>query len=417
MNTVASPAISALLSSRLAGHSLPAGLYTRQDVFEADMSVFFKHHWIFVGLECEMPEPGDGQVIDIGASSVALVRDDDGDIRALHNVCRHRGARILDAGPAVVSRLVCPYHRWTYSTTGELVYAAHMGVNFDKSCKSLKPVAIRTVGGLIFICLSDNPPDDIGYFDDVMSPRLAPYGLRDAKVAHQVDVVEKGNWKLTLENNRECYHCSGSHPELSVSFIDLDFGFDPDSLNEQDRARAARHMADHAERERRWEAQGYPSTTVERVLDCATNFRTQRLAIAAGGESMTTDGKAACSKLLGSMTRKDLGDTHLWLHNGWNHFMGDHAVTVMVIPLSADATLVRTKWLVHQDAVEGVDYNLKDLTRVWIATTEQDANLVARCHAGVFDPQYEPGPYSAFTESHLNDFATWYITRMRAHGY
>jgi Rieske 2Fe-2S family protein len=97
--------------------------------------------------------------------------------------------------------------------------------------------------------------------------------------------------------------------------------------------------------------------------------------------------------------------------------MGDHAVNTIAIPLSADATLVRTKWLVHKDAVEGIDYDLKKLTSVWIATTAQDAELVARSHNGILDPAYEPGVYSRFTEGHLNKFATWYINRMRANGY
>ncbi|WP_028998546.1 aromatic ring-hydroxylating oxygenase subunit alpha [Azohydromonas australica] len=417
MSSSASASVSSLLSSRRKGYSLPAGLYTQSDVFEADMKVFFKNHWILIGLECEIPEPGDTQVVDIGSSSVILTRDDDMQVRALHNVCRHRGARILNTGATVISKLVCPYHQWTYEPTGELIHAPHMGVDFDKTCRSIKPVALRSVGGLLYVCLGDNPPKDISFLQDVMEERLAPYGLRDAKVAHQVDVIEKGNWKLTMENNRECYHCVASHPELCVSFIDLDFGFDLESMNEEDRARAQKHMAEHAERERRWEAEGFKSCAVERVIDCETNFRTQRLAIAGGGESHTPDATAACAKLMGTMTRKDLGDTHLWGHNCWNHFMGDHVVSAMVIPLTADTTLVRTKWLVHKDAVEGKDYNLDKLTSVWIATTNQDADLVARSHAGVLDPSYEPGPFSKFTEKQLDNFASWYVQRMQAHGY
>jgi Rieske 2Fe-2S family protein len=416
MSNPSPSSIASLLSSRRPGHALPAGLYTRSDVFEADMKVFFQNHWIYVGLECEIPEPGDTQVLDIGSSSVILLRDDDMQVRAFHNVCRHRGARILDAGASVVSKLVCPYHQWTYETSGQLIHAPHMGVDFDKSCRSLKSVALRSIGGLLYVCLSDDPPKDIALLQDVMEERLAPYGIREAKVAHQVDVIEKGNWKLTMENNRECYHCSSNHPELVVSFIDLDFGFDPASLSEEDREIAEKHMADQAERERRWEAEGFKSAVVKRVIDCTTNFRTQRLAIANGGESQTHDTTPACSKLLGTMTRTDLGDMHLWGHNSWNHFMGDHVVTAMVIPLSADTTLVRTKWLVRKDAVEGRDYDLDKLTNVWIATTDQDAALVERSHAGVQDPSYEPGPYSQFTETEVDNFASWYVQRMQAHG-
>ncbi|KQY76904.1 (Fe-S)-binding protein [Ensifer sp. Root142] len=416
LQTFASP-ISALLDARAEGHSLPAGLYTREDVFEADLEVFFRRHWICIGLECDVPEPGDASVIDIGKTSLIVLRDDDGDIRVMHNVCRHRGSRLLDPGKTIVSKLVCPYHTWTYELTGELSYAPHMGKNFDKECRSLKAAAFKSVGGLIYVCLSDNPPEDIERLIDVMAERLAPYDISNAKVAYESDVIEQGNWKLTIENNRECYHCSANHPELCVSFVDLDFGFDPDALSLEDRAQAEEHFSLYAERTKRWEADGYPSAAVEQLVNCTTNFRTQRLVISGAGESQTPDATAASAKLLGTILRKDLGDMHLWGHNSWNHFMGDHAVVSIVIPLSADKTLVRTKWLVHKDAVEGIDYDLEKLTNVWIATTEQDADLVARSHAGIEDPAYVPGPYSPFSETNLDKFTSWYIDRMRAHGY
>ncbi len=411
------PTISSLLNSRVAGHALPAGLYTREDVFTADLDVFFRKHWICIGLECDVPEAGDATVVDIGTSSLILLRDDDRIVRVFHNVCRHRGSRLLDGGPTIVSKLVCPYHQWTYELTGELAHAPHMGAHFDKECHALKAVNFRSISGLIYVCLSDNPPEDIEALDRLMSERLAPYDLRNTRVAHETEVIEQGNWKLTLENNRECYHCSANHPELCVSFVDLDFGYDPDSLSPEDKAQADEHLALYTEQTRRWEAEGHPSAAVEQLTDCATNFRTQRLIISGAGESQTYDATAASSKLLGTITRKDLGDMHLWGHNSWKHFMGDHAVVSIVIPLSAGRTLVRTKWLVHKDAVEGVDYDLQKLTEVWVATTDQDSELVARSHAGVMDPAYSPGPYSPFSETYLEKFATWYVDRMHAHGY
>lgn len=418
LQTAASTAISNLLAQRQSGYSLPAGLYTRQDVFEADMKVFFQSQWIGVGLECEIPEAGDSTVLDIGNSSIILLRNDDMQVQAFHNVCRHRGARILNEGNHVLSKLVCPYHQWTYELDGTLARAPNMGQDFKKTCKSLKPIAVKSIGGLIYVCLSDNPPKDISYLEEAMEARLAPYGLRQAKVAHQMDLIEKGNWKLTMENNRECYHCAANHPELCVSFIDTDFGYDPNGMSAAKRQASEQHEAAFEAKTLAWEAEGHASTTIERLdVDCETNFRTQRLSIAGGGESHTLDAKAACSKLMGSMTRKDLGDTHLWGHNCWNHFMGDHAVVAIVIPLSATETLVRTKWLVNQDAVEGVDYDVQKLTEVWTATTNQDADLVARSQAGATDPSYEPGPYSQFAEKELDRFCSWYVQRMQAHGY
>lgn len=409
--------IDSLLRARQKGYSLPADLYTRADVFEAEIDVFFHKHWILIGLECDLPEPGDVCVVDIGRSSVAILRDDDGVVRAFFNVCRHRGAKLAPPGSSVVGNLVCPYHQWTYALTGELVRAPHMGQDFDLSCNGLRPINLRSVGGLLYACLSDDPPSDIQDLVDVMEPRLAPYDIRNAKVAFQSDLVEKGNWKLTLENNRECYHCSANHPELCVSFIDLDFGFDPDALAPEDRLTAEQHGALYAAKTAEWESMGYPSKAIDHLVDCATNFRTQRLIISGAGESQTPDARAACAKLMGAMTRKDLGDMHLWGHNCWHHVMGDHAVTFMVIPLSADETLVRTKWLVHKDAVEGVDYDVERLTAVWKATNSQDAHLVGLAHAGASSYGYKPGQYSPFTEGQLDNFATWYVERMQAHGF
>jgi Rieske 2Fe-2S family protein len=409
--------IESLLRSRKPGHALPADLYIRPDVFEADLDVIFHRHWIYVGLECDVPEPGDVVAIDVGRSSIIIVRADDGAVRAFYNVCQHRGARLIPPGPSIVGKLVCPYHQWTYELTGELIEAPHMGQDFNSRCHNLQAVHLRSIGGLLYACLCDDPPTDIEDLAEIMEPRLAPYDLRNTKVAYQTDLIEKGNWKLTIENNRECYHCSANHPELCVSFIDLDFGFDPESLSPEDRITAQEHLVLYDRKTAEWEALGFPSRAVEHLSGHATNFRTQRLIIAGAGESQTPDARAACSKLLGRMTRKDLGDVHLWNHNAWHHFMGDHAVTVMVIPLSPGETLIRTKWLVRKDAVEGVDYDIDNLTSVWKATNDQDAHLVALAHAGAGSRGYRPGPYSRFTESQLDSFAQWYVERMKAHGY
>jgi Rieske 2Fe-2S family protein len=97
--------------------------------------------------------------------------------------------------------------------------------------------------------------------------------------------------------------------------------------------------------------------------------------------------------------------------------MADHAVIFTAYPISADKTLVRTKWLVHKDAVVGEDYDLDHLTAVWKATNAEDAHLVSIAHQGVSSAGYRPGPYSPFTERALDEFSTWYVDRMTAHGY
>jgi Rieske 2Fe-2S family protein len=405
-----------LLRERKPGHSLPAAFYLSPEVFEADMEHIFGKHWIYVGVEPDVPEPGDVAVFDIGKASIAVVRDEGGEVRAYHNVCRHRGARLVEDEKTTVGNLVCRYHSWTYDLTGALIHADHMGPRFDRACHGLKPVHIRSLEGLLFVCLADEPPAD---FDDMarrLGPYVAPHNVRGTKVAFQRDIVEPGNWKLTMENNRECYHCGVNHPELTVPLFAYGFGFAPEEMDEHDRAEAERYGRLLTSRHADWEAAGLPSREIDELDTMVTGFRTERLPLDGEGESHTLDTRAACRKLLGDFTSAKLGGLSVWTQpNSWHHFLSDHIVTFSVLPLDADRSLLRTKWLVRKDAVEGVDYDLANLTGVWLATNDQDSHLVGLCHKGAQSPGYEPGPYSPNTEMLVDKFVNWYAGRMAAH--
>ena len=164
-------------------------------------------------------------------------------------------------------------------------------------------MALRSVGGLLFVCLSDDPPADIEVMAAAMEPYLRPHALAQTRIAKQVDLVEHGNWKLSLENNRECYHCSANHPELTVPLFAYGFGFAPEALDEGELALAARYdgMVDalHAS----WEAAGLPSRRIEKLVGCATGFRTERLPLDQAGESHTMDTRVASRRLLGEFHR------------------------------------------------------------------------------------------------------------------
>ena len=407
-----SDAIRALVANRRPGHSLDAPFYTSPEVFDFDMEAIFGQHWIQVAVEPDVPEPGDYVTVEIGRNSVVIVRDDDMGIRAFHNVCRHRGARLCPEPKGTVGNLVCPYHQWTYNLEGELIYAEHMGEQFDKCKHSLKSVHVENLAGLIFICLAETPPEDFGEMRAKMEGYLLPHHLKDCKIAAQVDIIEEGNWKLTMENNRECYHCAANHPELTISLYEFGFGYQPSPSN-IDQMKHFEELT--ATRCREWEAAGLPSAEVERLDELVTGFRAQRLPLDRAGESQTMDGAVASRKLLGGFERADLGGLSYWTQpNSWHHFMSDHIVTFFVIPLSAEKTLVRTKWLVHKDAVEGKDYEVDNLTAVWNATNDQDRALVEYSQQGVRSQAYQPGPYSPFTEGLVEKFCTWYIGRLKA---
>ena len=122
-----------------------------------------------------------------------------------------------------------------------------------------------------------------------------------------------------------------------------------------------------------------------------------------------------CRKRLGAIADDRFGDLHLHMQpNSWFHMLSDHAVVFTVLPLGPEKTFLRSTWLVHQDAVEGVDYDVPTLTHVWNATNVQDSAFVARAQRGVRDPGYEPGPYSE-VEGDVEAFVNWYITRVGAY--
>jgi Rieske 2Fe-2S family protein len=240
---------------------------------------------------------------------------------------------------------------------------------------------------------------------------IAPHNIANTKVAFQKDIIEHGNWKLTMENNRECYHCSANHPELTVSLLEYGFGYQP-SMENVEQVKGFEDLL--ARQHQRWEACGLPSAEIDR-LEHVTGFRTVRLPMVHAGESQTLDTKVASLKPLAEFEDLDLGGLSFWTQpNSWHHFMSDHIVSFSVLPISPHKALLRTRWLVHKDAQEGVDYDLKRLTEVWDATNDQDSALVANAHQGIVSSAYEPGPYSPYTEGLVDKFCNWYLDRLGA---
>jgi Rieske 2Fe-2S family protein len=206
-----------LLDTRRDGHCLPGGLYKDPQVFDFDLQVMYGTNWLMAGFTCELPKPGCYVALMIGKWPVIIIRDRNDVIRAFHNSCRHRGSILCQPGSGSGPKLVCPYHRWTYDLDGSLFAANRMADDFDKSTHGLKPIALETVAGAMFICFADEPPP-IDDFAEKLAVYAAPHKWDEAKIAFQSVLVENANWKLVMENGRECYHCATGHPELARTF-------------------------------------------------------------------------------------------------------------------------------------------------------------------------------------------------------
>jgi len=391
--------------ARAEGTTLPRESYVDEGVFQADLDAVFLRGWLFAGHACEIPEPGDFFTFQIGAESVIVVRDHDGAIRCHFNVCRHRGSRILTDSCGTARALVCPYHQWTYGLDGRLAAARLMGTDFDTGGLGLRPAAVQEVAGLVFVCLAPDPPP----FEparQAIAPQLGPHGFDRAKVAARLHYEVRANWKLLIENNRECYHCRGSHPEFCLS--NFDYGVDGDPRRSTTYEKVLVHES------ARWESLGLAPKEVS--FPGGSWYRVSRLPLKEGYLTESIDGRPV-APLMGDLTSHDTGSLRVigW-PNMWAHANCDHGVTTRLTPLAAGLTAVDLCFLVRQDAVEGVDYDPERIVHVWRATSEQDWELCENNHAGVSSMAYQPGPYSPVMENSVESFVRWYTARLEAAG-
>ena len=386
-------------AARRAGHALPQGLYTDQRAFEFDMAAIYGQSWLMAGFECELPTPGSYLSMMIGKWPVLITRDRHGEIRAFHNSCRHRGSILCQPGHGAAARLVCPYHRWTYDLNGSLLAAGRMPDGFEKSEHGLKPIAIECVAGAIFVCLAETPPP-IADFAEKFAAYAAPHNFKDAKLAASAVLVDYANWKLVMENARECYHCATGHPELSTTFpVGMSKHFEAG-----EDARNAAFVA-------RMDRLGLAQTPVE-----GDWWQLARFALNEGCVSISGDGQHLSKRLMCDLDGGDLGsmrwaiDPHVFAHAA-----ADHTFMFSAMPVGPCETHLFSKWLVHKDAVEGVDYHLDQLTDLWTRTNNQDKWLAENNQRGVNSPGYTPGPYSQDAEMLAQRFTDWYCNTADAY--
>jgi Rieske 2Fe-2S family protein len=386
------------LTGRDPNFSLEQKFYTDPDFYKLDLENIFYRDWLFVGHDCELPKTGSYMTVQVGAYPVVIVRDAQGGIRAFHNSCRHRGSRICSAEKGTAAKLVCPYHQWTYELDGRLLFARQVGPDFKPAEYGLKQVHCENVAGYIYVCLADEAPDFNG-FRNLVEPYLAPHNIKDAKVAFESSIIEKGNWKLVWENNRECYHCAANHPELCRTY--------PEAPS----ATGVQGVMEDPEINQLWKNCASIGLPAEFNMSEDGRYRITRIPLLRDAVSYTMSGKPAVKKPLSDQVAGNTNIGAMLLFNypsTWNHLMVDHAISFRVLPISAEETMVTTKWLVHKDAVEGVDYDLDELTHVWIQTNDQDRQIVEENAVGIRSPAYQPGPYSVEHEGGVMQFLEWY---------
>jgi carnitine monooxygenase subunit len=187
--------------------------YYDPGVLARERQEIFERSWHYAGHAGEVEEPGDFAATVAGHVPVALVRSEDGELRAFLNVCRHRGHEVV-SGSGNRKTLQCPYHAWTYGLDGVLRTAprSEREPGFDAEGISLLPLRVEALGPLLFV----NPDRDAAPFAEVLGPVPEKLGdLGDLVFNRRIPYEVHANWKVVMENYLECYHCPVAHPGFS----------------------------------------------------------------------------------------------------------------------------------------------------------------------------------------------------------
>lgn len=203
---------------------IPAWIYSDPALFQREMEVFYDGaHWNFVGLECEIDEPGAYKRSWIGTRSVVMVRAEDGSINVLENRCAHRGSQLCWESKGVVKDFTCPYHHWNYDLQGNLLGLPFlrgamgkggMPKDFKKSEHGLRKLRVATFNGVVWATFSDDTPALEDYLGEEilgLVDRATGRGKRKLRLLGYNRQLLPNNWKLYLENSRDPYHATLLH--------------------------------------------------------------------------------------------------------------------------------------------------------------------------------------------------------------
>ena len=394
-------AISKLVNNQAAGFSLQQAFYKDPDIYQRELDRIFMKSWLYAGHISQVANIGDYFLYELADESVIIIREGKDTIKALLNVCRHRGSRICMESCGQQKLLVCPYHGWTYQLDGSLRGASHTTPDFDKSKHGLKQIQLQIFHGMIFINF-DNEPVSFDPIEQDLDESLQPYGMERMKLAHKQSYPIKANWKLAVENYCECYHCVPSHPEYAVAHGRSWPEKEVEELLEQvlekgEKVGLTRHSVN-----KDWLESG--GVGIDRGFD--------RYPLLKGFVTGSRDGKPI-APLLGDIKGYDGGTTDI--HIGpFTFFLAycDHIVVYHFKPLTIDSADCEITWLVNETAEEGKDYKLDELIWLWDITTIADKRIIENNQQGVNSRFYQPGPYTEM-EGFVRGFMDWYLDIMK----
>jgi Rieske 2Fe-2S family protein len=336
---------------------LPARALHDPAVLTHELRAWFDRAWLSVGREEDAAAPGEYFLAEVGVERLIVVRGEDRRLRAFHNVCRHRGAAIIEKAAGRLPRIQCPYHAWDYGLDGRLRRPKHTEAiaDFDLGENGLRPVALETWQGFVFVNLDPAAPSLAETLVDFPS-RVGHLRLDELRRHRRIEYEVAANWKVIGDNFSECYHCPGIHPQLTrVTPYDLGRNYASDGA---------------------W-AGGW-------------------MLLADGVETMSMDGSARGRSPIPGWSLED--DRRVYYFLLWPNvlltILPDYAMTHRVWPLEPGRSRVTCEWYFHPDAMADAGFDASGVIEFWDVTNRQDWHVCALVQVGTASRAYEPGRYS-----------------------
>ena len=351
--------------------SLPQKYFVSPEIFEQEQAQFFSKEWLLVGHQSQIAHAGDYLVQRVSGESLIVTRDKGGRIHGFFNVCRHRGSRLIEDDGGNRPAIQCPYHTWTYGLDGRLIGAPHMDEvpGFDKADYPLPPVNLELWEGFIFVNLEKNPEPLKKWFAP-LSGKFSHWNMSILQPAKRIEYDVRANWKLMFENDSECYHCPGVHPQLQkVSPYD---------------------SAENDLREGPFLG-GFMKITP--------------------GKSLTMTGNA-CAAFVGEIENLQRVFYYSIFPNMLLSLHPEYVMVHQLWPMSPERTLIVCDWFFHPDAFNRPDFKPDDAIEFWDMTNKQDWHVCELSQQGIASRAYTPGPYSS-RESIPAAWDRYYLRAMR----
>lgn len=362
--------------------SLPAGAYTSPDFLRLENERLFARTWTLAGFGGQIPNPGDAMPVTVAGAPIVLLRDGDGAIQAYHNVCAHRGAKLLPEACQGRTSLSCPYHGWTYGLDGALLTRPHFHgggkhhVVADGEADGLPRLARARAAvwqDLVFVNLAENAPPLLEHLAPMID-RLDGYDLSELRYAGHITMDVAANWKLIHENYMETYHVFAVHPALT-KFVPMSdrrpTEFDGDCIYNEYRFAAPEDGR----------GQGLPYYP---------------------GLSDDFKNRGVWFHFFPTL------DLELW---------PDQFAILHVIPLAPDRTREEIHVYLMGDAADGADYAeaRQGVFDMWRDLNAEDVRVLELLQQGRQSPAFDGGAYSAYWEGATHHFSRLVAEQLHGH--